>query len=393
MRDFKGMKRQRGRNNRGGTSSGGKPQQHNANRAFDSNGPDGVKVRGAAQGVYEKYQQLARDATSSGDRVLAENYLQHAEHYFRVLRAIQPNRPVSDIIGKDAYSAYEIDFEAEPEEQTEAPEAPQAETQNDGDNSDGQGGEGRRDRFENRPRDDRPRDDNRPREDRQRDDRPRDGNNNQSRDRFDGQGQGGQGQQGQGRRDRWRERDDRPRDDRPRDDRPRDDRPRDDRPRDDRPREDRPRDERPREDRPREERAPREERFRDERPREERPAVAAVAAEAVEAAPVETARRERPRRERAPRDRDPLAVIEPQATPLTEPAGQASPLLRSQDGDVSHAPAFLGRKSPRAAAAPDAGPVSTSSVLAADAEAAPAKPKRRRAPRSFEGATPGSDEG
>jgi hypothetical protein len=384
MRDFKGMKRQRGRNNRGGTGSGGKPQQHNANRAFDSNGPDGVKVRGAAQGVYEKYQQLARDATSSGDRVLAENYLQHAEHYFRVLRAIQPNRPVSDIIGKDAYSAYEIDFEAEPEEQTEAPEAPQAETQGDGDNNDGQNGEGRRDRFENRQRDDRPRDD-----------RPRD-NNNQNRDRYEGQGQGGQGQQGQGqgqgRRDRWRDRDDRPRDDnnnRPRDDRPRDDRPREDRPREDRPRDDRPRDDRPRDDRPREDRF-RDDRPREDRPREERPA---VTAEAVEAAPVET-RRERPRRERAPRDRDPLAVIEPQATPLTDAsASQASPLLRSQDGDVSHAPAFLGRKSPRAAAPVDAGPVTTSSVLAAEAEAVPAKPKRRRAPRSFEGSTtPESEE-
>ncbi|MDP3384605.1 MAG: DUF4167 domain-containing protein, partial [Phenylobacterium sp.] len=78
MRDFKGMKRQRGRNRGGG---GNKPQQHNANRAFDSNGPDGVKVRGNAQHVFEKYQQLARDATSSSDRVLAENYLQHAEHY------------------------------------------------------------------------------------------------------------------------------------------------------------------------------------------------------------------------------------------------------------------------------------------------------------------------
>jgi hypothetical protein len=40
--------------------------------------------------VFEKYQQLARDANSSGDRVLGENYLQHAEHYFRVLRAMQP---------------------------------------------------------------------------------------------------------------------------------------------------------------------------------------------------------------------------------------------------------------------------------------------------------------
>src|ERR1700712_5280009 len=115
MRDFKGMKRQRGRNRGSGGSSGssGKPQ-HNANRAFDSNGPEGIKVRGAAQGVFEKYQQLARDATTGGDRVLAENYLQHAEHYFRVLRAIQPNRPVSEIIGRDTLgSGYDIDFEAE----------------------------------------------------------------------------------------------------------------------------------------------------------------------------------------------------------------------------------------------------------------------------------------
>ena len=67
MRDFKGMKRQRNRNRNGGGGGGGKPQ-HNANRAFDSNGPEGVKVRGAAQHVYEKYQQLARDATTSGDR-------------------------------------------------------------------------------------------------------------------------------------------------------------------------------------------------------------------------------------------------------------------------------------------------------------------------------------
>ena len=40
-----------------------------------------------------------------GDLVGSESYLQHAEHYFRVLRAIQPNRPVSDIVGKDVYAA------------------------------------------------------------------------------------------------------------------------------------------------------------------------------------------------------------------------------------------------------------------------------------------------
>src|SRR5438552_11903416 len=98
MRDFKGMKRQRGRN-RGG-SGGGKPQAQNANRAFDSNGPEGVKVRGNAQHVFEKYQQLARDASTGGDRVLGENYLQHAEHYFRLLRAMQPQRSAAEILGR-----------------------------------------------------------------------------------------------------------------------------------------------------------------------------------------------------------------------------------------------------------------------------------------------------
>ena len=116
MRDFKGMKRQRGRNRGGGGGSGGggKPQAHNANRAFDSNGPEGVKVRGNPQHVFEKYQQLARDANAAGDRVLGENYLQHAEHYFRLLRAIQPNRPASEILGRDQFSSgYDIDFEDE----------------------------------------------------------------------------------------------------------------------------------------------------------------------------------------------------------------------------------------------------------------------------------------
>jgi hypothetical protein len=79
------IKRQRGR----GRNPGQKPQNNNPNRAYESNGPD-LKVRGSAQTVFEKYQQLGRDAQSNGDRVLGENYMQHAEHYFRVLRAMQP---------------------------------------------------------------------------------------------------------------------------------------------------------------------------------------------------------------------------------------------------------------------------------------------------------------
>ena len=55
-------------------------------QSFDSNGPD-VKVRGNAQQVVEKYLLLARDASSAGDRITAESYYQHAEHYFRILNA------------------------------------------------------------------------------------------------------------------------------------------------------------------------------------------------------------------------------------------------------------------------------------------------------------------
>jgi hypothetical protein len=79
----------RGRNQR--RRQGGGP---NPNRALDSNGPD-VRIRGTAQQIYDKYLALARDAQSSGDRVKAENYLQHAEHYFRVLRSVQGAPPVS----------------------------------------------------------------------------------------------------------------------------------------------------------------------------------------------------------------------------------------------------------------------------------------------------------
>ena len=71
----------RGRNQR-------RRQGMNINRALDSNGPD-VRIRGTANQIYDKYQALARDAASAGDRVKAENYLQHAEHYYRMIRSIQ----------------------------------------------------------------------------------------------------------------------------------------------------------------------------------------------------------------------------------------------------------------------------------------------------------------
>ena len=61
-------------------------------RSYESNGGD-VKIRGTALHVAEKYVQLARDAQSSGDRVAGENYLQHAEHYYRIVAAAQAQMP------------------------------------------------------------------------------------------------------------------------------------------------------------------------------------------------------------------------------------------------------------------------------------------------------------
>ena len=72
-------KRMRGRNRK----------SHNPlTRVYESNGPD-VKIQGTASYIAEKYLQRARDAQSSGDPVAAENYLQHAEHYFRLIAAAQ----------------------------------------------------------------------------------------------------------------------------------------------------------------------------------------------------------------------------------------------------------------------------------------------------------------
>lgn len=81
------MKRQRGRGRKPG--GGGGSHGNHGNRPLESNGPE-VKIRGTAAQIYEKYSQYARDAQSGGDRVKYENYLQHAEHYFRVMVATMP---------------------------------------------------------------------------------------------------------------------------------------------------------------------------------------------------------------------------------------------------------------------------------------------------------------
>src|SRR5438270_1355866 len=94
-------KRMRNRNNNNNNNNN-RRGQNPMTRVFESNGPD-IKIRGTASHVAEKYVQLARDARSSGDPVAAENYYQHAEHYFRLIAAAQeqfrqnqPQQPRSD---------------------------------------------------------------------------------------------------------------------------------------------------------------------------------------------------------------------------------------------------------------------------------------------------------
>src|SRR5262245_40971985 len=77
-----------GQQNRRGRGRGGRKPQNPLSRSFESNGPD-VKIRGTAAHIAEKYTSLARDALASGDLVASESYLQHAEHYNRIIMAAQ----------------------------------------------------------------------------------------------------------------------------------------------------------------------------------------------------------------------------------------------------------------------------------------------------------------
>jgi hypothetical protein len=99
--------------------SRGRRPTNSAGRVYESNGPD-VKVRGTAQHVADKYLQLARDAHSAGDTVMAEGYFQHAEHYLRILAAAQPfsqQNPQQRRPGGDDYSYEDGDEQGSDDEQ------------------------------------------------------------------------------------------------------------------------------------------------------------------------------------------------------------------------------------------------------------------------------------
>lgn len=94
-------KRMRGRSGRKGPNP--------LTRSYESNGPD-VKIRGTAQHIAEKYLQLARDAQSSGDTIMAESLLQHAEHYFRLIAAAQAAQQQANGFGRPQVEA-EVEME------------------------------------------------------------------------------------------------------------------------------------------------------------------------------------------------------------------------------------------------------------------------------------------
>jgi hypothetical protein len=117
MRPSQKQNRSRSKNNR-------KSAGNVVNRVYESAGPDG-KVRGTPQQIIDKYQALARDAQTSGDRVAAENYLQHAEHYVRILISAQQtateqrrDQPQRDGVDEQPQPQAEESFSAEQPAQT-----------------------------------------------------------------------------------------------------------------------------------------------------------------------------------------------------------------------------------------------------------------------------------
>jgi hypothetical protein len=114
MRHNAAARRMRNRNGGGNQGQQGNHQRRgfqNKNRVLDSNGPD-VRIRGTAYQIVEKYVTLAKDAASAGDRVLSESYLQHAEHYQRLINSWAEeswNDPVaSDVDAGNPYERFAV---------------------------------------------------------------------------------------------------------------------------------------------------------------------------------------------------------------------------------------------------------------------------------------------
>lgn len=156
--------------NRQRSRNGGRKHVNPLSRNFESNGPD-VKVRGNASHIAEKYLQLARDAQSSGDSVMAENYLQHAEHYFRIVSSAQQAQSGQRPDGQD-----DADFDDDMPEMNSRFSSPQPQPQQQYIQSEGdeqsEGEQPRQQQGEQRPRNERPEGERQQRERGERRERP-----------------------------------------------------------------------------------------------------------------------------------------------------------------------------------------------------------------------------
>jgi hypothetical protein len=124
MRPQQQNRRMRGRNNN-------RKSPNPLTRNYESNGPD-VKIRGSAQQVADKYAALARDAQSSGDRVMAENYLQHAEHYNRIIAAAAAQAQAQREYREDREDRDDSDSDSHDRHRQHREQAPSREPANDG---------------------------------------------------------------------------------------------------------------------------------------------------------------------------------------------------------------------------------------------------------------------
>ena len=109
---------------RGGRPGGRRPYNSNSShsRTLESNGPN-VKLRGTVSQLWDKYQTLARDAISSGNRVSAENYFQHAEHYLRLMNGTPRPNPQANSQPRDETA--EIDAPVSAPESAATPAEPE----------------------------------------------------------------------------------------------------------------------------------------------------------------------------------------------------------------------------------------------------------------------------
>lgn len=126
-----------------GRNRGNHRRPSSRSQTFDSNGPN-VRIRGNAYQVLEKYLALARDASAAGDRISAENYYQHAEHYFRLVNATNGGQPRPYRVSTPADQVEPV--ATRPDEtngsgQTSGKRSEQAGDETDGQESDGSGSE------------------------------------------------------------------------------------------------------------------------------------------------------------------------------------------------------------------------------------------------------------